>query len=132
IFPLRNLPARDAEPFADFSRRIGASFLEPFFKNLQRWRGQKNGDQRAFELRVLLGAGANRGGALDIDIEQEVRALAQFSQHLGFQSAVAVSIDSRMFEEIACLNAFQKRSRIQKVIIHAILLAWARGSSGAG
>ncbi len=44
-------------------------------------------------------AGANRGGALDVDVEQDVIALSQFFKDFGFWRAVRMVMHEGMFQE---------------------------------
>src|SRR5207247_1824173 len=102
------------------------------FENSHGRRCEKDGEERAGEFMVVLAVLANRRRALHIDVEENVFALPQFAEDFGFEGAVAVTKNGGVFEEIAGLNAPEKSRRIEKIIIDGLLLAGARGASGAG
>ena len=76
--------------------------------------------------------GSDALSASCVDIEQNVHALFQMGQHIGFEGSVKVTMDFRVFEKIAQLNMRLELRIRHKKIIFAMHFAGARQAGRAG
>src|SRR6266404_8064579 len=81
---------------------------------------------------VIFAFFANGGGSLNINIQEHVMPLAQFSENLRFESAVAVPKNGGVFKKVSRLDASEKCFRTEEIVIHSFFLARPRRARGAG
>jgi hypothetical protein len=86
-------------------RGIGAAAAQARLQEGHRGGRQKDRDQRLPQIGVRRRAGADRGGALNVDVEQNVLSPAQRVEHLGLGCAVAEAMHLRVLQEIPGLHA---------------------------
>src|ERR1051326_2914378 len=75
--------------------------------------------------------GADGRGALDIDIQDHILALAQLAQNFGFEGPVTVAVNSGVFEKIPGLDALEEGGRIEEKIIYSVLFGRPGGPGSA-
>ena len=79
-----------------------------------------------------IGAGADLRRALDIDVHDDIGAVLEMGENFGFQGAIEVAVDFRVFEEIARGESALEIFAAEEMVIPAVLFAGTRNPSGAG
>jgi hypothetical protein len=79
-----------------------------------------------------IGAGADRGGALDIDVQENVDTLVEMIEDGRAEGAVGMAVNVGVFEEFVVLYAAGEFFLREEVVILAVDLAGARRPGGAG
>lgn len=77
-------------------------------------------------------AGADLGGALDIDIHDDVLSALDEGMDFGAEGSVEVAVDFGVFEEFAGGDIGFELFAGEEVVIAAVGFALARGAGGAG
>ena len=72
------------------------------------------------------------GGALDIEVHDDIAAGGEVREDLGFESAVVVAVDEGVFEEFTGVDAAGEFVRGEEKVVVAVGFARADGAGGAG
>lgn len=79
-----------------------------------------------------IGAGADLGGTLDVDVHDHVDSGFEVGDDLGFQRAVEISVNGGVFEEEAGFETGFEIGDTQKMVVLTVDFTGPRWASGAG
>ena len=89
-------------------------------------------DERSGEARVGGALSTNRGGALDVHVQQGIKASAEVRGDVGRPRSVKIAVHGSMLEEDAGGDLLFEAGARQEVVIDAIRLAGAGGARRTG
>ena len=92
----------------------------------------KDRDERGSEAWIGGALSTNRGGPLNVDVEERVETSAEVRGHVGRPRSVKIAVHGRMFEEDAAGDLLLEALARQEMIIDAVCLAGARRAGCTG
>ena len=110
--------------------RLRAALEEAVAEFLEVGRHDEDVDERFADERV--GALPDGGGALHVDIDEDVDAFAEVIDDGLADGAVVVVVDARVFEEVAGRDAVLEFGEVHEMVILAVDLAGAGRAGRAG
>ena len=97
---------------------------------------EEDGDEAVGEVGVggsaVQQSGAEGGGALDVDVEEDVVGLVEEGEEVALAGAVEVVVDAGVLEEFTGGEGGFELGGGEEVVVEAVALAGAGGAGGAG
>ena len=116
----------------DLIGRIGAAAREPAAEFSVVAHADKDRDQRGGEKRVGGTLGADRGGALNVDVEERIETSTKVRGDIGGAWAVEVTMHGGVFEEDARADLLLEATARQEMVVGSVRLTGARRTGRAG
>ena len=113
---------RDVHTALHFVFGVGASSAQAAFQLFDARRHDENCGDTAMEQFVVAGGLTHLCGALHIDVQQEVDAGCEFVLNFALERAVDMTVDLRVFVEIAGGYLRFKGGLVEKIVVDPVLL----------
>jgi hypothetical protein len=93
---------------------------------------EEKGDEAVGEVFVSGAGGADGGGALDVDVEEDVVVEVEEGEDVALAGAVEAVVDAGVLEEFAGGEGGFELGGGEEVVVNAVAFAGAGGAAGAG
>ena len=132
FFPAGDFLGGGAEALFDFVGGVLRAALEAAAQFLDGGWDDEDGDEAAGEERLGGGGFADSGGALHVDVEDDILALVDEHDDVAAAGAVVVAVDEGVLKKFSGGEGGVKLRGGQEAVVHAVLFAGAGRAAGAG